>query len=1202
VKLGEVFRFEVEYRLGRASTWIYAVVLVGIPFLMMHVPDGGTDLLNAPQMVAEFSIVIGILGMVVTAALFGDAATRDIQTGMHPLVYTSPIRTAEYLGGRFLGALAVNAVLLLGIPLGQWIGSLMPYMDPRMFGAPQTIAYIQPLLLFLLPNLLLTGAVLFTLAALTRSMLPAYVAAIGLFMGYVGVRDHLDRIANRTVAALVDPFGAGVIADVTRYWTPAETEARLIGFPELLLWNRLAWFAVAMAVLLVLHRRFRFTHPAGAGRRRGVKQAELDAVPERTGPVVVPVVARSFGWRTRVWQTLAVARRGVEEIAFSRTFLLILAAALVIVFTFGWQVGAVVFGTSTWPVTHLIAGTVLNVAVSLFAALLVALFAGELVWSEREVRVSAIADAAPVPDWVSLLGRFLALVAMLVVLQTVLMAAGMLLQTLQGYYRYEIGLYLRILFGIKLVDYVLLAALAMTVHVIVNQKYVGHVAVLLCILFTVFSGGLGIRHRLLIYGSDPGWLYSDMNGFGPFMGPWTWFKLYWAAWALLLAVAARLFWVRGREGPMRERVRTARARLTGSAARAAAVAVLLIATLGGFIFYNTNVLNDYRTPSGSAAQRAEYERKYRRYEALPQPRITRAELRVELYPEGPAADIRGSYRLVNRTAQPIRDVHVLVNPELRARSVAFDRGTRRTVDDARLQYQVYALDRPLAPGDSLRMTFDLGFRPRGFRNRGYPTEVVRNGSYIDRQWLPMIGYQPELELKDAAGREEHGLPTRPRSAPVDDPRGLAQRFYLRDADLVHVDAVVGTDGAQIAVSPGVLVRQWRAGGRRYFHYRTEAPVPFGVPILSAEYAVVQDEWRDVELQIFHHPTHTFNLQRIMRGMKASLEYGTANFGPYPYRRLQIVEFPRYASFARAHAHTIPFSEGSAFLTRVDSGDVDRPFFVTAHEAAHQWWGEAVSGAAVRGEALLTETLAQYTAMMVMEKTYGPEQVRRFYGYEMERYLEGRTFFTSREVPLLQVEDQRYLYYHKGAVVMYTLREHIGEARVNLALRRFLEKHRPGVPPFPTALDLYAELQAVTPDSVRPLLRDLFEEITLWDVEAREASASPAAGGGYDVTIHVRAAKVRADSVGNERAVPMDDWVEVGVFGAGEGEGEPLYLRRHRLRTGVQRIVVRVPREPARAGVDPYDKLIDRDRENNVVRVQVAPRAQPAASEVRRRGG
>ena len=53
--------------------------------------------------------------------------------------------------------------------------------------------------------------------------------------------------------------------------------------------------------------------------------------------------------------------------------------------------------------------------------------------------------------------------------------------------------------------------------------------------------------------------------------------------------------------------------------------------------------------------------------------------------------------------------------------------------------------------------------------------------------------------------------------------------------------------------------------------------------------------------------------------------------------------------------------------------------------------------------------------------------------------------------------------------MYTLREQIGEERVNTALRRYLEKHRDAGPPYPTSRDLYAELRAVTPDSLQSLL-------------------------------------------------------------------------------------------------------------------------------------
>jgi ABC-type transport system involved in multi-copper enzyme maturation permease subunit len=1188
MRLGEVFRFEIEYRLRRGSTWLYAGLLLGLSFLMLHMVNGGSSRMNSPEMVATISSIVSLVGMLVTAALFGEAATRDIQSRMHPLMYTAPMRTAEYLGGRFLGTLVVNAVMLLGIPLGQLAASQMPYLERRMFGPFIPGAYVQPFLLFLLPNMVLAAALLFTLAALARQMLPAFMGGIGLFVVYLFMDAYRGRITNPTLAVLADPFGMAVLEDLTQYWTPVQQNTQLIGFPTMLLWNRLMWMGVALAFLLLLHRRFRFAHPGGAGGRRKGRRAVADVEGERTRPVAVPVVPRSFGAGARGWQTLAVARRALEEIAGSRAFLVLLAGAVVFVFAFGWNVGAEVFGTASWPVTHLVAGVVLGTALAPVVILLIAVFAGELVWKEREVGASAITDAAPVPDWVSLLGRFLALVAMLIVLQVVLMAAGMMLQALQSYHHYEPGLYLRILFGIKLADYVLLAAVAMAVHVIVNQKYVGHLVVVLFYLFTAFSPRFGLRHHLLVYGTSPGWVYSDMNGFGPFVAPFVWFKLYWAAWALLLAVVARVFWVRGRDRETRATMAFARARLTTPVVRAAGVALALIVTLGGFIFYNTNVLNEYRTPSDSAAVKAEYERRYKRYEDTPQPSIARAELRLELHPRRRAADLRGSYQLVNRTGRAIDSVHVIIHPEVRARSISLGGGARRVLDDDRQQYQVYALARPLAPGDSLRLEFDVFVRPRGFPNSGIATALAGNGTYFDRRWFPIIGYQPEGELQDAEQRAEQGLPPRAPTPAADDPRGRQSRWGLRDAELVHVDAVIGTDADQTAVTVGTLVREWRAGGRRYFHYRTESPLPFMNPYFSARYAVRRGRWKDVALAVHHHPTHDVNVDRMIGSMQASLDYYTTHFGPYPARELRILEFPRYASFARAHPQNIAFGEGSAFLTRVNPGDVDRTFFVVAHETAHQWWGGQVMGANVRGSAFLSESLAQYGAMMVMETALGPEQVRRFYDYEMDHYLQGRRVFTNREVPLLEVDGQAYLHYHKGAVAMYTLREHIGAERVNTALRRYLEKHRAGVPPFPVSHDLYAELRAVTPDSMHTLLHDLFAEITLWDVRAEGARAQPAGGGAYRVTLDVTAAKARADSIGNETAVPMNDLVEIGVFAPaadGEARGAPLYLRRHRLRSGRQTITVTVPRKPARAGIDPLNKLIQREPGDNVVDVQ-----------------
>jgi hypothetical protein len=155
-----------------------------------------------------------------------------------------------------------------------------------------------------------------------------------------------------------------------------------------------------------------------------------------------------------------------------------------------------------------------------------------------------------------------------------------------GYFAFELGLYLQILFGLQLPDYLLFALLVFVVHAVVNLQQLGYLAALVAYGVILFPSFLGIEHHLLIYGSGPRWSYSVVSGFGASLGPWLWFKLYWAAWAVLLAVAATLLWPRGPERGWGTRFRLARRRLTRGTAGVAVTASTLIVTLGGFIFFN----------------------------------------------------------------------------------------------------------------------------------------------------------------------------------------------------------------------------------------------------------------------------------------------------------------------------------------------------------------------------------------------------------------------------------------------------------------------------------------------------------------------------------------------------------------------------------------------------------------------------------------
>ena len=1197
MKLWEVLRFEVVYRLRSPATWVYLGLVVALTFLMgrSYIADAernGHLLADAPWGMAVGSVIVSMIGALVTAALAGDAATRDVEFRMRPLFFTTPLGKAEYLGGRFLGILAVNAFLLSAVPIGLLLTTRMTSVEAELLGPFQLGTYLRPYLFIVLPNLFVTASILFALAALSRRSLSSYGGGLLLFLSSLLCEEFLaEQTVWRKLAAVLDPFGFTTLSEISAYWTPVEQNTEVLRLEGLLLWNRVVWVACAAGVFTFLYSRFRLALDGERRRQRGGASKPASAEQEGGAVVAVPYVAPAFGTTVRMRQVVAVARRSFGEIIANRFLLGVFAVSYVFLFGTGWNIGFVL-DTPTWPVTSVIAVRLLG-TLSFLVYVLVALYAGDLVWMDRSVRASGITDALPVPSWVQLAGKFAALVAFLAVLQAVLMTGGVLMQAAKGYSTFELGLYVRILFGLQLADYVLVAALAFFVHVIVGHKHVGSLLVLLYCLFVRFAPRFGIEHKLLLYGADPGWSHSDLSGFEPFLAPYLWFKLHWAAWAVLFAVVAHLFWVRGAEGGWRHRLRRARGRWTQPVAMSAAVAGVVVLFTGGFVFYNTNILNDYRSRDERIDRQVEYERRYKQYEELPQPLLTRSSLRIEIYPQKRGAELRGIYHLENRSHEPIDSVHVFLDFEVEARTLGFDRDAVPVLEDEEHGYRVFALEEALQPGEALRLDFDLALESHGFPNHGISTAVLGNGSFLRRGLLPIIGYQPDFELLDEGTREEHALAPRKRLAPIDHLPARRFGFSLRDAEWVELETVIGTAPDQIAVAPGSLRRTWTENGRRYFHYATDAPIPNHYSIFSARYAVREESWNDVEVRIFHHPEHSFNLDSMMRGIHAALDYHTEHFGPYPHRQLRIVEFPRHeGTFAWSFPNTIAYSEGFGFIARTEDG-IDYPFLVTAHEVAHQWWGNQLVTARVEGGPIL-ETLAHYGALMVMEETYGRDQAQRFLGLLSDRYLRGRQNYAGREVPLMLSNDQKHIHYDKGALVMYTLREYIGEERVNTALRRFFEANRFGEAPFPTTLDLLAELEAVTPDSMRYLLTDLFEEITLWDLRAREARAEPIGTGAYRVTLEVEALKLGPDEFGLETEVPMDDLVEIGVFAAAQDGGrlgEALYLEKHRVRSGQQTVAVTVPGEPARAAVDPYHRLIDRRMDDNTVAVEVLDRFQ-----------
>jgi aminopeptidase N len=351
--------------------------------------------------------------------------------------------------------------------------------------------------------------------------------------------------------------------------------------------------------------------------------------------------------------------------------------------------------------------------------------------------------------------------------------------------------------------------------------------------------------------------------------------------------------------------------------------------------------------------------------------------------------------------------------------------------------------------------------------------------------------------------------------------------------------------------------------------------------VSADYAVHRERVNGVDVQFYVHPGHTKHLQRLVRGVRASLDYYSAQFGAYPYPFLQLVEQPgNFFGMGVDGSGVITAGEGF-FLLDPEGNGFDAMFEVVGHEMGHQWWGTQLKPAMAEGGGVISEGLAWYSAMMLVKTVKDREALRRFMSFmrEPNPWPPIRT-----GLPLLRAMDP-WANYRKGPYAMYALAEYVGEARVNAALRTLVQKKASSLA---TTLDMYRELQAVTPDSLKPLLHDLFEVNAFWTFDTEKASAVQLADGRWQVTFEVEVSKVVADSAGKETEVPMTEPVEIGIFAAaqpGEHLGRPLYVQKHRVRSGTQTITITVPQRPARGGIDPYN-LLDWEEGDNIEGIEV----------------
>ncbi|HMQ78562.1 MAG TPA: M1 family aminopeptidase [Ignavibacteria bacterium] len=1180
-----ILKSEIKYWLKNPAYYFYLIIffLLGAAAMAGAAGAFGEDsssvkTANSPMGIFSFVMLFGKLMLFLLPVIVGVSVYRDHKSGVYRLLYSFPITKSGYLSAKFLSSFAGVNIIALFFLCGLMLGAALPVVPAGRILPVEISAYAEIYFIFLLPNLLLSGIIVFTVVVLSENIYAGFISVVLLFL----LRESASRI---TVSAetgglglLIEPFGEAAVHYFTRNNTIVQNDIISLPLTGTIVLNRVLWLTVSIFLAAFLYRVFSFE--GGFFRRlsgRTNNSIEQSSAAGEKIKIYFPEVKSVWGIPDKLKTAWYLSNAEIKYIIKSRSFLIVVIAGIILISTILMQANPQT-GTKLLPVTW----SILGLPVFFFSMLITVLtfmYAGVLINRAKICRIDSLIDTSPAGDGILLLSKFLALVKMQIILLLVIMASGIGFQIYSGYYRFELIQYIFALFVLHLSGFVIWAFASLFVQNLFRNSYIGLFLLVLAAIGISNLPHAGIEKMIFRFNQNPEpdffMKLSDLSGYGYSLLPFFVYKAYWFIFGIIIFLLSILFSKRGLTETFTERLTNAALKFRGK------IAYVILFLCGGFTAYGY-FINAAATGNeemmfktgNQESLKSEFTTRYSALKEIKQPRITAVNAKIELYPESNSMYAEGFYTLINRTLYPIDTLLVRTGfDEITA--VSFEDEIESLIDDSLFNFYVFKLRKPIAPGDSIKMSFNIKNRQNTLLVKN--SNILNNGTYLKSDIFPRIGY-------------------------IFDGSTIFNHYQGSDADLISLELLTGTSEGQTVIAPGKTIKRWNENNRTYTLNKTDEKVKFVFGIHSGIYEVYKDYHLGSFIEVYYHKPHTNNLKQIVDGIKQSMSYNSDNFGAYPFRVIKVAEFPRSeGSYATTAANIVSISE-IRFLTDIRTpvdNNIDISFYVSAHELSHQWWGNQVMPADVPGAHMITESLTEYITARIYEKRYGKQSAERFLSVQMERYLKGRTSETGEEPPLYTVDAERsYISYGKGAVAFYLLSEYIGEERFNRAVKKFFEKYKFGGPPYPVPVDLLGFLENETPDSLKYLISDMFKNVVFYDNRVSETRISSLGGGKYRIDAEFLISKYREtgfkgrsynDDSGKSteytlfsgdvlRSMPLRDYIGLGYI---DKDGKLIYLKNYRTDGIYNSVSFVVDSEPVKFIIDPNNLLIETEKNDNM---------------------
>ncbi len=1183
----KLLQFEIFYQLKQRAFPLLALIFLLFGFFLggQGFAEKGVHFNSTYQV--YFHTGIFTLGSVFVIMFFAISATlRDRQHVMEGLIHSTSIQKKHFFWSRFLGTYIFSVLAFSPFLIGYFIGNYVSDLDPNRMGDFYLMTYLQPWLYMVLPNLFVCAAIIYAVSILTKSSIATYTSAIFIYMLYfVGAifsnspflaQSNPTSQESMFFGALIDSFGVSTFFEQTYYWTAFQKNTELLSLSGLFLVNRLLWIIIALGILLITYRVFSFRSTAKKVQKKSKKCSE-NTLKEAYLPVnpLHSLKSHQAAFFALLKLELKQVFRGLPVIAVLLMWGSILCSVL-----FSTIVNGGEYNVSQYPFTSELI-YLFSDELNFFSLILIIFYSAEMVWREREMHLNSIIDVTPVKNSVLFMSKFIALVALPMLMITIAVFLCISFQIALDHGQFDLALYASLYYhdGLQLIVFCMIA---LFVHSLAKSKYMGMGIFGCIVLLTLKSNMIGLEHPLTSLGFLPKVEYNEMDSFYKNSTAFNHLALYWSSFGLLLVTMAFKIWNRGEVTEFSMKIKQVFTHKTRKEKIVTSFFLFVFLGSGMLIYYNTNIISSYYTKNDRLNFKENYERQFKKFEAIDRLYVTSKKTNVALYPENRMYTVDAAYTLKNKSEHALKELFITERIPLE----------RITIENAHLVsydsiYGTYLFQysTPLQPNDSLRYTFELKKEVKGYET---DNSIVNNGTYINRMsnFEPILGYSKGLEIKDASERKKRNLPKREE---IDD---SDEHITLKDVkhEKIRFETIISTSSEQIAISSGQLIKQWTANNRNYFHYKTNKNILPEVGYFSADYATKKTNYKGVSIEQYYDENHEFNIEEIENSVKQTLDYCQENFGSYNFDHIRIAEVPSYWPFGGfAHPGVISMVEKHLYLKNVSN---DEEFNLVSkrviHEVSHQWWAHTLSAKPVPGGSLFVEGFAKYTEAVVLEKIYGKGVLYALTDDVRRRYFRGRTFTNVPEPPVYKVAGQNYISYGKSLTVMLALKDLIGEDQINNIMKTLTDKYRSINKLEITSIEFLEEVYKHTPKEQHELVNDWFKKVITYDLGIEEnISYTALDNGSFEVTIQVKAKRFETVTEGGIQPIKIDEPIKIGVFtkhpSLVKSKTSLLHYQSHRINKEITEIKIIVHDKPAYISIDPYGTRSDQNLADNVMK-------------------